>query len=212
LVLEARSLRGPPGTFPLIEADIGPVYAIAPRGSFEDAVLGMALVTFAPEGKVQVNTSWPRRRSFPVFVLNAVKYLGGVQASLAVPSILPGAPATLRLASGTRRASVQTPRGERLTLEAQREGSFVFTQTDELGVYQVYEDEGSQVRQQFAVNLFDSRESDLTPAEKLNIGYEEVQAARGTLPQRRELWRWLVLVALAVLFLEWYVYNRRVYF
>lgn len=212
LVLEARALKGPPGTFPLIEADIGPVYAIAPRGSFEDAVLGLPLVTFSPDGKVQVNTNWPRRRSFPVFVLNAVKYLGGVQTSLAMPAVLPGAPATLRLASGTRRVSVQTPGGQRLTVEAQREGSFVFTQTDELGVYQVREDEGSQVRQQFAVNLFDSRESDLTPAEKLSIGYEEVSAARGLLPQRRELWRWLVLAALAVLLLEWYVYNRRVYF
>jgi hypothetical protein len=88
----------------------------------------------------------------------------------------------------------------------------VFTQTDALGVYQVREDESSQVRQQFAVNLFDGRESDLTPAEKLNLGYEEVAATRDLLPQRRELWRWLVLAALGVVLLEWYVYHRRVYF
>jgi hypothetical protein len=212
LVLEARALRGPPGTFPLIEADIGPVYAIAPRGSYEDAVLGMPLVTFSPEGNMQVNTNWPRRRSFPVFVLNAVKYLGGVRNNLAMLPVTPGAAVTLRLTSGTRRASVETPRGERLTLEAPPGGNLVFTQTDALGVYQVREDESSQVRQQFAVNLFDGRESDLTPAEKLNLGYEEVAATRDLLPQRRELWRWLVLAALGVVLLEWYVYHRRVYF
>lgn len=212
LVLQAQALRGPAGTFPLIEADIGPVYAVAPRGSYEDAVLGMALVTFSPDGKGQVNTNWPRRRSFPVFVLNAVKYLGGVRSSLALPSVSPGEAVTLRLASGTRRVSVQTPQGQRFTVEAQREGSFVFTHTDELGVYQVREDTGDQVRQQFAVNLFDSRESDLVPVEKLSLGYEQVSGTRSAPSQRRELWRALVLAALAVLFLEWYVYNRRVYF
>jgi hypothetical protein len=68
------------------------------------------------------------------------------------------------------------------------------------------------VRQQFAVNLFDSRESDLVPVEKLSLGYEQVSGTRSAPSQRRELWRALVLAALAVLFLEWYVYNRRVYF
>ena len=30
--------------------------------------------------------------------------------------------------------------------------------------------------------------------------------------KRRELWKWILLVALAILGFEWYVYNRRVGF
>lgn len=211
LVLEASPLAGPPGMIPLIEADIGPVYAVAPRGSYEDAVLGWPLVTFR-DGQGQANTNWVRRPSFPVFVFNAVRYLGGVRTSLAAPSVLPGSPVTLRLAGPAESISVQTPAGQRWTVPAERSGSFVFTQTDQLGVYQVRAGSGPQVRQRFAVNLFDSRESDLTPADQVALGYEQVPAQGGTASQRRELWRYLVLAALAVLLAEWYVYNRRVYF
>ena len=83
--------------------------------------------------------------------------------------------------------------------------------TDELGVYEVREGSGNKVTQQFAVNLFDTRESDLTPADEIEIGHEEVKAQQGQQTAREELWKWLTLGALGVLIFEWYIYNRRVY-
>ena len=65
--------------------------------------------------------------------------------------------------------------------------------------------------QQFAVNLFDSRESDLAPADKLDLGNEEVAAKPSKQAARQELWKWLLLGAIGVLIFEWYIYNRRVY-
>jgi len=64
---------------------------------------------------------------------------------------------------------------------------------------------------EIAVNLFDTRESNLTPAEQIEIGHEEVQAKQGEQAARQELWKWLLLGAIGVLIFEWYVYNRRVY-
>ena len=36
-------------------------------------------------------------------------------------------------------------------------------------------------------------------------------SGRAVESRRREAWRWFVLLALAVLVFEWYVYNRRVF-
>ena len=91
------------------------------------------------------------------------------------------------------------------------QNTYVFGRTDELGVYDIREGTGQKVTQQFAVNLFDSRESDLTPADKLALGNEEVKAKEGKQAARQELWKWLLLCAIGVLIFEWYIYNRRVY-
>jgi len=75
----------------------------------------------------------------------------------------------------------------------------------------------------FAVNMFDREESDIRlrvsqepedgvkVVESLSIGYVDVSAESPSSSVRRELWKLLLLGALVVLVLEWYIYNRRVY-
>lgn len=206
-----RPLKGPPGTVTLIDSDAGGLYSIGPRGGYEDAVLGFDIVTYEADGKTYSNTDWPIRRSFPVFVMNALKYLGGVRSSLAAPNILPGSPAVLRTATPVKNILVNSPRADRFDVPRETSNTFVFSRTEELGVYDVREGSGNKVTQQFAVNLFDTRESDLTPAERIDIGHEEVKAQQGKQSARQELWKWLLLGAIGVLIFEWYIYNRRVY-
>jgi hypothetical protein len=206
-----RPLKGPHGTAELIHSDIGTLYAIGSRAGYEDAVLGFGIIEYDADGKAEVNTDWFRRRSFPVFVMNAVKYLGGVRSSLVAPNITPGSPAILRTATPVQNIIVSTPRGDRFEVPREQHSTFVFSRTDELGVYDVREGSGNKVTQQFAVNLFDTRESDLTPAEQIDIGHEEVKAQPGQQTARKELWKWLLLGCIAVLIFEWYIYNRRVY-
>jgi len=210
-IVEATPLTGPQGTLTLIEADIGPIYAIGPRAGYEDAVLGFELVTFTPEGKREVNTDWPIRRSFPVFVMNAVKYLGGVRSSLAAPSIKPGQPAILRTAVPVPKVQVESPRKDRFDVPRETSNTYIFGRTEELGVYDVREGSGQKVNQQFAVNLFDPRESDLKPKDQVFPGVEGVKAQTAKNQSRQELWKWLLLAAIGVLIFEWYIYNRRVY-
>ena len=210
-IIEATPLGGPQGTVVLVEADIGAIYAVGPRAGYEDAVIGFDIISHTAEGARLANTDWTIRRSFPVFVMNAVKYLGGVRSSLASPNIRPGSPAVLRTITPVTKAIVQTPRGDRHEVPREVQNTFVFGRTDDLGVYDVREGSGQKVAQQFAVNLFDPRESDLTPREKLEIGNEEVRAVQGRQSARQELWKWLLLAAIGVLIFEWYVYNRRVY-
>lgn len=52
--------------------------------------------------------------------------------------------------------------------------------------------------------------STVKPAE-IRIGHVDVAASVGETPSRTEAWKALLGVALFVLVLEWYIYNRRVY-
>jgi hypothetical protein len=219
LIIEGTPLTGPPGSTSLMEAVIGQgadaslssVYMVGPRAGYEDAVLGFEIVGVNDKKDVVSNTDWQLRRSFPVFVLNAIKYLGGVRTGLAMPSIKPGAAATLRTLTPVPQITVRSPRGEQFVVPREGQNHYVFTRTDDLGVYDVREGSGGKVSQQLAVNLFDPRETNLTSPEKLDLGTETVTAQSAKQVSRKELWRWLLLGAIGLLIVEWYIYNRRVY-
>ncbi len=211
LVVEGTPLQTPPGGSALIDADIGPVFALAPREGFEDAALGFEILGLDDTGKVEPKTDWVIRRSFPVFAMNIVRYLGGLGRAGEMSSVRPGQPLLLRTESLADRITVQRPDGQRMEVARQGANQFVITDTDQLGVYRVFEGRSTKPTRQFAVNLFDSRESDLRPRPKLELGHEEVPATAGLQPARKEYWRWLLGVGLVVLIFEWYVYNRRVY-
>jgi hypothetical protein len=211
LVVEGGSLKTPPGGSALIDADIGPVFAIAPRGGFEDAALGFEILGPDGQGKIEPKTDWVIRRSFPVFAMNVLRYLGGLAGAGEMSSVKPGQPMILRTESPAGRITVERPDGRRTEVLRQGTNPFVITDTDQLGVYRVFESRSAKPTRQFAVNLFDSRESDLKPRPKIELGHEEVAGSGGLQPARQEYWRWILGLGLVVLIFEWYVYNRRVY-
>jgi hypothetical protein len=207
-------LEVPPGGTVLVRSHLGPMFVIAPRESFEDAVMGFTLVeeSAAQDGKVETayNTDWPAWGSFPVFVLNLLDYFGGVRTAAERASLRPGQVATLESPTPDQPLEVLTPSGTRTRLEKTRGGRFKFTDTSELGPYQV---RSAGKTQHFAVNMFHDLESDVATAADIQIGRGvPIQAPSSTWETtRRELWKTLLLLGLAVLCFEWYVYNRRVY-
>lgn len=212
LIFDAIPMTGPQGAATLIDADQGPLLMIAPRKSFEDAVLAFELVGAYPDGEVNAKTNWPRRRSFPLFVMNVLRYLGGGRTELNASVARPGSPIKLRTEVPAERITVESPTGIRTQVEREGESTFVYTQTDELGIYTVREGNARDAGQRFAINLFDARESDLVPRATLELGYEQPLVGAGSsTPTRKELWKWLLIGGLGVLVFEWYIYNRRVY-
>jgi hypothetical protein len=208
-IMEARPLKPPPGSVRLIESNKGPLMAVAAREGFEDAVLGFDLIS-VEQGAAVSNTTWPIKLSFPVFLSNVLQYFGGNREAAVGANSRPGQSVVLRTdAAGP--LVVLTPSHERIEVPRDRQGTYNFTQTDELGVYEAQS--GGKAIQRFVVNLFDSRESEIRARaeEKVKIGHVEVAGQSHWEPARRELWRFLLLVALGVLLFEWYIYNRRVY-
>jgi hypothetical protein len=209
-IAEGRSLKPPLGSTVLFDSVIGPLLAIAPRDAFEDAVCGFPL--FVDEnGETLPNSTWPLRPSFPVFFFNAVRYLGGSRGAQAITSVPPGSPMTIRAPAVVTEITVTNPRGERMVMRRSGQAPFVYTATQDQGIYSVQEGSDKEVTLRFAVNLFDRQESDLQPRQSLELGHETVPGQAGFGSARRELWKWILLLGLFVLLFEWYIYNRRVY-
>ncbi len=206
---EGTILKPPEGATTLMTADAGPLLAIAPRGAFEDAVLGVEIVGVDAAGKRFANTDWPLRVSFPVFVLNTLNYFGDASASGGSTTLQPGETMALRGVGSSGRLTVRTPSGKSVTLEGQAGSSLHFGDTDQTGIYTV--EESGQPARYFAVNLFDAAESQIEPRAAVEIGYDKVLGQASWEGGRVELWKPLLLAVLCVLCLEWYIYNRRVY-
>ncbi len=136
----------------------------------------------------------------------------------------PGRPVALHAETASRSIKVTSADG-RSTVEVPRspQGTFIYNQADKTGVYQAtWEPKGLLP---FAVNLFDTRESDLAsrglvPAGapesmaesyEIKIGYNPVVGTQKPAQVQKDIWWWLALGALGVLLVEWYIYNRRVY-
>jgi hypothetical protein len=206
---EGRVLAPPQGATVLVDGHAGPLFAVAPRGAFEDAVLAAEMVGVDASGERYANTDWPLRLSFPVFVLNAIRYFGGSGSAAASDSVQPGDTVTLRSAESAPTLKVRTPADQAISLSRETSDTFSFSGTDALGVYQV--EEPNQPLRRFAVNLCDPAESDIAVRNDLQIGFVEVKGEVTWEGARRELWKILLVVALGVLCVEWYIYNRRVY-
>ena len=211
-VAEAVPLQPPPGGSNLIDTDIGTTFAIAPRKSFEDAVLGFEIVGTDEEGAAYANTDWPIRRSFPLFIINVLQYLGGQSGSLATESIQPGRNIDIRSDNpNVAQVNVVDPAGNRTKLDRRGQATFPYNKTDQLGVYKIFEGEAKQPSQRFAVNLFDPNESNIVPREELQVGQAIVEGQRHWEPMRFELWKWILIGGLGLLLVEWWIWNRRVY-
>lgn len=210
-IVEGQTLEMPPGGTSLLRSDTGVLFGVAPRGPYQDAVIGMPLARRTEDGGVIGNTDWPRKRSFPVFLLNALEYLGGAVSTAGSKTIQPGRPATLNLASRFDAISVDDPEGKTRKLQRNGQPQLIYSETDKLGFYEAKAEESEQLLQLFTVNLFSERESNIVAAPEVQIGAQNVVAQS---PQtdivRVEFWRWLLALALLVLCLEWYLYNRRV--
>lgn len=219
-IADSLLAKPPLGGRVLIDSTEGPLLAIAPRDRFEDVVMGFEIIGSEGDGAVTFNTDWPRKHSFPNFWMNVLEYMTvGSRGELA--SYQPNDLVELKIPANATTVDVQLPDGTVQEVPPQQPGRLAFHQTEQLGVYEVWS--GGEIVKRFAVNLFDREECDialrtqqtgqdgLQTVESLSIGYVDVAAQMPGSTVRKELWRWLLLGALVVLLVEWYIYNRRVY-
>jgi len=209
-IVESRTITPPSNGSVLMIADIGPVMAIAPRGPYQDAVVGFDMVRTTEKG-VEMNTDWGIKRSFPVFVYAVVESLGGGVTQASAPTVQPGWPIHLFLSSRSDAYTIVNPTGSTSTVQRGTDGRFIYTQTDTPGPYEVRAEGLPDAVERFCVNMFSSKESNLEVFPELNTGAEKIVATDATIRARQETWRWLLLLGLVLLMLEWVVFNKRVF-
>ncbi len=210
-IVESQPLDLPLGGTVLIESHVGVLLGIAPREGFEDLVQAFPIVSVNEKGERFANTDWPIRVSFPVFIGNVLSYLGGSSLETNETFVQPGQTVTLRTSEPVDEVTVRSPTGQQSIVPRGPSNTFVYGQTEQTGVYQVGSARSEQVNQRFAVNLFDVTESNVRPQEMVKTEFEDIQGSAAWETKRHEAWKYLLLAALVVLLVEWYIYNQRVY-
>lgn len=153
----------------------------------------------------------PLQIAFPILMSNLMDWYRPQSAVLATNALRVGESLRVRPPLSATRIRVTQPDGTRRDFALSTSDLFIYADTAQQGVYtlQVFEDTQELQSAQFAVNLFERSESDITPRATIRLGSVEVDEAVREEVGQREFWKGLALAALLVLLLEWLLYHRR---
>jgi hypothetical protein len=154
-----------------------------------------------------LESNWPLRVSFPIFIANAVEWLNPATAKVGQLLIKAGDPFRIALTESEKSAEITLPGGatKNLTLDPAAP-ELVFGDTIQQGTYRLRLGTNETT---FCVDLLDPNESNIRPRDELQLGkYTRVTAS--TLQRTNlELWRTIAGLGLLVLLAEWWFYHRR---
>ncbi|MEM9167919.1 MAG: VWA domain-containing protein [Planctomycetota bacterium] len=194
----------------LAEAGVGPMIFDAAAGATRAIV-----VAFDPD-----RSSWPFDVSYVVFLASALEVLGDGGSEAAGRTVQPGSTYTDRLPIGARSVRMIIDNTPDVDLTPADDGRVSFGPIRRSGVYRLEWsgpsaagdlEEGGRVRRPIVANLVDANETDLRVVRTLSFASGVVEGdAGGAVDAPLRLWRWLLLAVLAILLIEWWVYNRRV--
>ncbi len=154
-----------------------------------------------------LESTWPLRISFPIFIANAVDWLNPATAKAEQFLVKSGDAFRLPLVSPVTEATVTGPDGKAHPVTVAPQASeFVWGDTGVQGVYRVQLGTNQLV---FAANLLDAAESNIRPRETLDLGRFTQVKATTEKDANLEYWRWFALAGLTVMLGEWWWFHRR---
>ncbi|MBT5927195.1 MAG: VWA domain-containing protein [Verrucomicrobia bacterium] len=154
-----------------------------------------------------LQSTWPLRVSFPIFIANAVEWLNPSTSQASMVNVRTGEALVATLDKPDPSLSMVLPDGETTRLKSLPDSrQIIFANTLKQGIYRLKNGTNEVV---FASNLIDASESDNGPREELNLGGYQQVAGTGQQRANLEMWRWLVFAAFCVLMFEWWYYHKR---
>jgi len=211
---KARRLKPREGDVEVVRSNRGPMVVEAREGDRNAIVCGFDLLSMPVEG------AWTFDPSFPIFLANAIRWLGGGGRDRKSLHLATGATAELHFPSGTAVAEVTRAdaAAEPRRLEV-RPGDDLLRVPglDRSGLHFVQffaDDEAEEPLSDplpFAVNAAHAAESDVAPAESLELEGREVEGEAEATETNRDLWKLVAAIALVLVLAEWWIYNRRVF-
>jgi Ca-activated chloride channel homolog len=196
-IMQSLTTKTPPWAISIVDSPQSPLILAGELGRQRIVWIGFDTL----------ESNWPLRVSFPIFIANAVDWLNPANTENAQLVIKPGDAFRLALGHPEKTAQVTLPGGVTRTINLNLQANeFVFGDTLRQGVYRVKVGTNDTA---FCADLLDPLESNITPRETLQLGrYTKVTAT--TLQRTNmELWRTIAGIALSVLMFEWWYYNRR---
>jgi hypothetical protein len=154
-----------------------------------------------------LDSDWPLRISFPIFIDNAADWLNPATERNSRLLVRAGDPFRLSLPQPVNSAEITLPNGTTKPLKVDTNANeFVFGDTFHEGVYKL---KTGTNETSFCVALLDPDESNIKPKDELQFGKFARVSATTVHRANMELWRTIAALALAVLLFEWWYYHRR---
>lgn len=196
-VAETIGVKVPEWGRPLVESPQTPLIIAGEKGRQRIVWVGFD----------SLESEWPRRVTFPIFIANAVEWLNPQQADANQLAVLAGNAFRQPLFAPVASATLTTPKGESKTIPLGATAKEItWSETYKVGTYKLNFGTNETI---FTVNMMDPAESDVTPRKDLAIGSGGKVSESNTLRANLEYWRWFLAAALAVLMFEWWYYHRR---
>ncbi len=151
----------------------------------------------------------PLQITWPILISNLLEWFTPSQTVSVPDGLSVGDTVVIRPPIGADSLRVTLPSGDTRELPPD-ENLLFFTETTTAGLYtlDVLSNEEVIDSQPFAVNLFTTGESDITP-QTISLGGTEVTTDANEQLGVREFWSLVAFLALLVLLIEWYVYHQR---
>ena len=152
----------------------------------------------------------PLAVAFPILVSNSIHWLAnGDQGELAMENGYTGAARSIPAPVGSGPLKITAPDGKSAAADVGIQGGAAFDRTSETGFYTV---RGNGYQTVFAANLADAASSNIAPVKALAFlpGEKSTPAGHRVLAAQLFL-EPLVLLAIALLSLEWFLFHRRPY-
>lgn len=197
-ITAAAPLKARSGEIALIETTAGPLALAGEHGSTRLVRLGWDLH----------QSDFPLRAGFPIFIGNCIDWLSGQRRRAQVVNVRTGQVVPVPVPADVDTITLRTPDGRTEKLGVS--GSVLtLDRLTRAGLYRV---QAKGLDLPFAANLLDAAESNLTPRDLALEGgaHGPLRAQSGPVQTEREWWRLLLLLALCVLAVEWWVFHRRI--
>jgi len=168
-----------------------------------------------------LDSDWPFDPGYVLFLAGALLDLSGEGGTDVQGLLSPGQVISSVLPQGTRNAELVLPDNTVSPVVPGEDGSVNFGPISARGIYTLRWDGpraasdrlvGGKAVRPFASNIASADESDIATASTLRLASTVAVAQAATTGQGvRDLWPWFILLAIAVVMIEWWIYNRKVH-
>ena len=199
-IARARQISVPDWGNVVLEAEQGPLLITGEKGSQRIAVFSFDVH----------DSDIPLKMDFPILMQNMLTWMLPQGLGHDV-KYYAGQEVQIQSMPGVQNIYVTTPSGERLSIDPTY--SIVpINDAREVGIYRVQQDvvssKGTNTTEHyFAVHVPTQSESDLRPGQVLTDTSQYESGQYTPVVQMKELWRYFAWILLAVILLEWWVYQ-----
>ena len=195
-----RRLTLPPTAAVLVEGEDSPVIA-----SLSDPGHRYVMTAFDLE-----ESNFAITIPFVFFMQNCTRALTNAAVAEAGRIVAPGDTVTINVPAGANEAEIKRPDGGTEETDVAGRATLTYAKTQEAGIYRFKFDDPAKTTESYAANTLSPTESRVAPNDDLRLAQTPVESSSSSGRVNESLWPHLAAAALLILFVEWWIYNRRV--